>query len=127
MKSDMGGLKKYMPKTFGTFVICSIALAGIFPLSGFWSKDEILAGTGGFGLFGGTGGNGTYYAMLFMGLLTAALTAAYMTRCIYLVFFGEYRGHGTPHESGPRITTPLIILSVFAVFAGFVNLPENLF
>ena len=107
----MGGLKKYMPKTFWTFIICSIALAGIFPLSGFWSKDEILAGTGGFGLFGGTGGNGTYYAMLLMGLLTAMLTAAYMTRCIYLVFFGEYRGHGTPHESGPRITTPLIILA----------------
>jgi NADH-quinone oxidoreductase subunit L len=50
-----------------------------------------------------------------------------MTRCIYLVFFGEYRGHGTPHESGPRITTPLIILAVFAVGAGFVNLPSNLF
>ena len=127
MKSDMGGLKKYMPKTFGTFIICSIALAGIFPLSGFWSKDEILAGTGGFGLLGGTGGNGTYYAMLVMGLITAMLTAAYMTRCIYLVFFGEYRGHGTPHESGPRITTPLIILAGFAIVAGFVNLPENLF
>jgi NADH-quinone oxidoreductase subunit L len=127
MKSDMGGLKKYMPKTFWTFIICSVALAGIFPVSGFWSKDEILAGTGGFGLFGGTGGNGTYYAMLVMGLVTAGLTAAYMTRCIYLTFFGEYRGHGTPHESGPRITTPLVILSAFAIFAGFLNLPANLF
>ncbi|HUP73410.1 MAG TPA: NADH-quinone oxidoreductase subunit L [Acidimicrobiales bacterium] len=127
MKSDMGGLKKYMPKTFWTFIICSVALAGVFPVSGFWSKDEILAGTGGFGLFGGTGGNGTYYAMLVMGLVTAGLTAAYMTRCIYLTFFGDYRGHGTPHESGPRITTPLIILSAFAIFAGFINLPKNLF
>ena len=125
MKADMGGLKKYMPKTFWTFVISSAALAGIFPLSGFWSKDEILAGTGAFGFFGGTGGNGTYYAMLVMGLITAALTAAYMTRCIYLTFFGEYRGHGTPHESGPRITTPLIILAVLAVFAGFLNLPKK--
>jgi NADH-quinone oxidoreductase subunit L len=127
MKSDMGGLRRYMPKTFWTFVISSVALAGIFPVSGFWSKDEILAGTGGFGLFGGTGGNGTYHLMLAMGLVTAMLTAAYMTRCIYLVFFGEYRGHGTPHESGPRITIPLIVLAVFAIFAGFVNLPENLF
>jgi NADH-quinone oxidoreductase subunit L len=127
MKSDMGGLRKYMPKTFWTFIVSSVALAGVFPVSGFWSKDEILAGTGAFGLFGGTGGNGTYHVMLIMGLVTAMLTAAYMTRCIYLVFFGEYRGHGTPHESGSRITTPLIILAVFAVFAGFVNLPSNLF
>jgi NADH-quinone oxidoreductase subunit L len=127
MKSDMGGLKKYMPKTFWTFIICSVALAGVFPLSGFWSKDEILAGTGGFGLLGGTGGNGTYFAMLGMGLLTAMLTAAYMTRCIYLTFFGDYRGRGTPHESGPRITTPLMILAGFAIVAGVVNLPANLF
>jgi NADH-quinone oxidoreductase subunit L len=63
--------------------------------------------------------------MLAMGLDTAMLTAAYMTRCIYLVFFGEYRGHGTPHESGPRITTPLIVLAGLAVVAGLVNLPSN--
>ena len=127
MKSDMGGLKKYMPKTFWTFIICSVALAGVFPALGVLVERRDPRGHGRFGLFGGTGGNGTYYAMLVMGLVTAMLTAAYMTRCIYLVFFGEYRGHGTPHESGPRITTPLIILSVFAIFAGFVNLPANLF
>jgi NADH-quinone oxidoreductase subunit L len=122
MKSDMGGLRKFMPKTFWTFVICSAALAGIFPLAGFWSKDEILVGTGS---FPGTDANGTYHAMLIMGMLGAAMTAAYMTRVIYLTFFGEFRGHGHPHESGPRITIPLIILTVMAVLAGFANLPEN--
>jgi NADH-quinone oxidoreductase subunit L len=125
MKKDMGGLKKYMPKTFWTFLIASAALAGIPPLAGFWSKDEILVGTGGWGLNGGTGGNGAYTLMLVMSVIAAALTAAYMTRCIYLTFFGEYRGHGTPHESGPRITTPLIILAVFAVIAGWTNLPKG--
>ncbi|HEX7096530.1 MAG TPA: NADH-quinone oxidoreductase subunit L [Acidimicrobiales bacterium] len=122
MKADMGGLKKYMPKTFWTFLVSSAALAGIFPLAGFWSKDEILAGTGG---WPETDGNGTYYAMLVMGMVGAAMTAAYMTRVIYLTFFGEYRGHGHPHESGPRITVPLMILAALAVVAGFVNLPED--
>lgn len=124
MKADMGGLRKIMPKTFWTFLISSAALAGVFPLAGFWSKDEILTGTGGWPQ---TSGNGTYYAMLIMGMLGAALTAAYMTRVIYLTFFGEYRGHAHPHENGWRITTPLIILAVFAVGAGFLNLPKGLF
>ncbi len=155
MKKDMGGLRKYMPTTFITFMICSVALMGLPPLAGFWSKDEILVGTGGWGLFGGTGGNGAYTAMLVMGMLGAAMTAAYMTRCIYLTFFGEWRGraegvpavdahatgddghqgahgahddhadahHGVPHESGPRITVPLIILSALAIGAGLLNLP----
>ena len=56
-----------------------------------------------------------------VGLVGAFLTAAYMTRCVYLTFFGEYRGHGHPHESEPLITVPLIILSVFSVFAGLLN------
>ncbi len=122
MKADMGGLRKYMPKTFWTFVIGSAALAGIPPLAGFWSKDEILVGTG---AFPGTGGNGTYTIPLIFGLITAAMTAAYMTRTIYLTFFGEYRGHGHPHESGPRITTPLIILAFMAVVVGFLNMPSG--
>ncbi len=125
MKSDMGGLRKYMPHTYRTFMIASLALAGLPPLAGFWSKDEILAGTGGWGLVGGTGGNGAYTVMLVMGLITAALTAAYMTRCVYLTFFGQYRGHGQPHESGPRIVVPLWILAVLAVGAGWLNLPPG--
>ena len=126
MKKDMGGLRKWMPHTFRTFVIASIALAGIPPLAGFWSKDEILAGTGGWGLFGGTGGNGAYTIMLIMGMFGAALTAAYMTRAVYLTFYGEFRGHGTPHESGPRIVVPLYILAGVAIVGGVLNLPVGL-
>jgi NADH-quinone oxidoreductase subunit L len=111
MKEDMGGLRKYMPITFWTFMIGSLALAGIFPLAGFWSKDEIIvnAGTNGFHTF------------LVIGLIGAFLTAAYMTRCIYLTFFGEYRGHAEPHESERAITIPLMILAGFSIVAGFLN------
>ncbi len=123
MKADMGGLRKYMPKTFATFIIGSLALAGIPPLAGFWSKDEILVGTG---AFPGTDGNGTYWMPFIFGMITAGLTAAYMTRTIWLTFFGEYRGHAHPHESGARITTPLIILAFMAVVVGFLNLPASL-
>ena len=111
MKKDMGGLRKYMPITFWTFMIGSLALAGIFPFAGFWSKDEILV----------TAGKSGYDFFMVVGLVGAFLTAAYMTRCVYLTFFGEYRGHGHPHESEPAITVPLIILSVFAILAGFLN------
>ncbi len=127
MKKSMGGMRKFMPTTYKTFVVCTVALMGLPPLAGFWSKDEILVGTGGWGLFGGTGGNGTYVFALVMGIIGAALTCAYMTRVIYLTFFGEFRGdthgHGDPHESGKRITIPLIILSTMAVGAGFLNFP----
>ncbi len=119
MKKDMGGLRKYMPITFWTFIIGSLALAGIFPFAGFWSKDEILV----------TAGDSGFDAFLIVGLVGAFLTAAYMTRCVYLTFFGEYRGahghepgHGhEPHESEPAITIPLIVLAVFAVLAGLLN------
>ena len=125
MKKDMGGMRKFMPKTFVTFVICSLALAGSSPLAGFWSKDEILAGASQLG-----GGGDGYPIMLVMGILGGGLTAAYMTRCIYLTFFGEPRGHAAdphhpPHESGPRILVPLYILSFLAAVTGFVNLPGD--
>ncbi len=125
MKKDMGGLKKWMPHTYRTFVVASLALAGVFPLAGFWSKDEILSGTGGWGLFGGTGGNGSYTFMLVMGTFGAALTGAYMTRVIYLTFHGEFRGHGTPHENGRRIIVPLYVLATVALLGGLVNLPPG--
>src|SRR5690606_19851237 len=121
MVHDMGGLKKVMPITYRTYVIATLALAGIFPFAGFWSKDEILAGSGAFP--GTEGANGTYTLMLVMLLLGAFCTAAYMTRTIWYAFEGEYRGKGHPHESGPRITVPLVILAVFAVIAGVFNLP----
>ena len=74
MKTHMGGMGKFMPKTRNTFIICSIALMGIPPLAGFWSKDEILVGTGGWGLAGGTSANGSYTFALVMGMIGAALT-----------------------------------------------------
>ena len=125
MKTDMGGLRKVMPHTYRTFLVATIALMGLPPLAGFWSKDEILAGTGGWGLFGGTHGNGSYVLMLVMGMAGAAVTAAYMTRVVYLTFFGTYRGHGHPHESGPRILGPLYVLAFFAVVAGLFNMPKG--
>ena len=120
MKEDMGGMRKFMPKTYVTFLICTGALVGLFPLAGFWSKDEILAGAGQLG----TG----YTAFAVVGTLGALMTAAYMTRCVYLTFFGEPHGHAAdpnhpPHESGPRIVVPLYILSGMAIVAGVVNLP----
>jgi NADH-quinone oxidoreductase subunit L len=117
---DMGGLRKWMPHTYRTFIVATAALIGLFPLAGFWSKDEILAGAS------QLGGEGKYTAFMIVGVVGALMTAAYMTRVVYLTFFGEFRGHGQPHESGPRITVPLWILAVLGVTAGFVNIPAAL-
>ncbi len=111
MKKDMGGLRKHMPITFWTFIVGTLALVAIFPFAGFWSKDEILA----------SAGKNEFEFFVVVGLVGALLTAAYMTRCVYLTFFGEYRGHGHPHESPRAITVPLIVLAGFSVAAGFVN------
>jgi NADH-quinone oxidoreductase subunit L len=111
MKEEMGGLRKPMPITFWTFMIGTLALAGIFPLAGFWSKDEILA----------TASQSDYKVFMVIGLIGAGLTAAYMTRCVYLTFFGEYRGHHHPHESEKTITVPLIILAFLSIVAGFLQ------
>ena len=111
MKEEMGGLRKFMPVTFWTFMVGTLALAGIFPLAGFWSKDEILA----------TASQSGYDAFMVIGLIGAGLTAAYMTRCVYLTFFGEYRGHHHPHESESTITIPLVILAILSIFAGLLQ------
>lgn len=110
---DMGGLSKTMPITTTTFIIGSLALAGIFPFAGFWSKDEILAAaytSGHYGYFG-------------LGLLVAFMTAFYMFRLIFKTFFGESRTQGPVHEAPPVMTVPLIILAVFAGLVGFVGAP----
>jgi NADH-quinone oxidoreductase subunit L len=114
--SDMGGLRKYMPTTFWTFLVGSAALAAIPPLAGFWSKDEILIGAFG---HGGYTGN----LVLILGVLGGGLTAFYMTRACYLIFAGDYRGHGHPHESPPAMKWPLVALAVPAAVIGFINLP----
>jgi NADH-quinone oxidoreductase subunit L len=111
--SEMGGLKKYMPTTFVTFIIGTLALAGIPPLAGFWSKDEILLGAS---------KNG-YPTLLIFGTIGAFMTAAYMGRCVYLTFFGEYRGHGHPHESPRTMTVPLVLLAIPSALIGLINAP----
>ena len=119
--SDMGGLRKYMPHTFKTFMIGSLALAGIFPLAGFFSKDEILGGA----LRAATeGGRWAAGVVLVSGIITAFLTALYMTRACIKTFWGEYRGHGTPHESGGAIVTPLWILAGATAVVGFLGFPS---
>ncbi len=118
--SDMGGLRKFMPSTYWTFVIGSLALAGIFPLAGFWSKDEILASIQ---YDAGHGGGMVASVVLVVAIAGAFITALYMARVVYLTFFGEYKGEGQPHESPRVMTYPLIGLAVFSVIAGFANIP----
>ena len=110
---EMGGLRKVMPKTFATFIIGTVALAGLPPFAGFFSKDEILASFN-------HEGEITFF---FIAVLGAFITAFYMTRAVSLTFLGEYRGHGHPHESHNLMTTPLLALSVFAIASGWVNIP----
>ncbi|MCL1593137.1 MAG: hypothetical protein M3132_02145, partial [Actinomycetia bacterium] len=117
--SDMGGLRKKMPITFWTFVIGTLALIGVFPFAGFFSKDEILASMA----FAGEGGQNIANFILILGIAGAFITAFYMTRLMALTFFGEYKGHAEPHESPKMMTYPLIGLAFFAVTAGWMNIP----
>jgi NADH-quinone oxidoreductase subunit L len=125
--SDMGGLRRVMPRTFWTFLIGSLALAGVFPLAGFWSKDEILHDAYAVGFGEGEAGlltaTGVAQVVFVTGVVTAFLTAFYVARMLWLTFGGSYRGHGHPHESSPVMTWPLVLLAVGAVFAGLVNSP----
>lgn len=111
--SDMGGLRKDMPVTYRTFILGALALAGIPPLAGFFSKDEILA------TFNHAGAT----AVLWLGVGAAFVTAFYTFRMVFLTFHGTYKGHGHPHESPRVMTVPLIALAVGAVGAGLVNIP----
>ena len=128
----MGGLKKYLPVTYATMFIGTLAIAGIPPFAGFFSKDEIL-----FQAFL------KYKAIWVLAVATALMTAFYMFRLVYMTFYGAYRGpawgdhadahgghgHGPwhgPHESPKPITYPLMALAVGAVLAGFVGIPAAL-
>jgi NADH-quinone oxidoreductase subunit L len=111
----MGGLRHKMPVTFWVYMVGSLALAGIFPFAGFWSKDEILA-------HGGEN-NMAVYIML---AIAAVFTAFYMGRQVKMTFFGEPRHEAAKHahESPPIMTTPLIILAFLSFAGGFLlNLP----
>jgi NADH-quinone oxidoreductase subunit L len=108
--SEMGGMRRFMPTTFWTFIVGSAALAGIPPLAGFWSKDEII-----------NGASHGYELFMIVGLVGAGMTAAYMTRACYLIFWGEFRGHGLPHESPRSMAVPLQILGVLSVVVGLMG------
>ncbi len=111
-----GGLKKYMPRTHLTFLIAALAISGIPPLSGFFSKDEIL-------WFSFANG-GLFFWIIGAG--TAMMTAFYMFRLYILTFNGKERfgKDKHPHESPSIITIPLIVLAVLSVIGGFVGIPE---
>jgi NADH-quinone oxidoreductase subunit L len=115
----MGGLRKHMPVTHLTFAIGTLAIAGIPPLAGFFSKDQILASA--------YAHNPIFWVL---GLGGALLTAFYMFRLYYLTFHGSFRGTHEQehhlHESPKTMTVPLIVLAVCSVLAGFVNVPEVL-
>jgi NADH-quinone oxidoreductase subunit L len=111
--SEMGGLRTSLPRTYWTFIVGSLALAGIPPLAGFWSKDEILA----------TFDHAGVTAVFWLGVATAFLTAFYTFRMVLLTFHGSYKGHAHPHESPRVMTVPLMILAVGAIAGGFVLIP----
>jgi len=121
----MGGLARYMPVTFATTAIAGMALVGVFPLAGFWSKDEILLEAW------------SEKPFIFWTALTGVfLTAVYVGRMLFLTFGGEYKGgeasehggeaHGEPRESPWVMLAPLVVLAVLAATAGFVNIGGGL-
>jgi NADH-quinone oxidoreductase subunit L len=118
----MGGLRKKIPVTFWTFLLGCIAIAGVPPFSGFFSKDEIL-----WKAFANSGGN--IYIWI-VGAITAGLTAFYMFRMLFNTFFGESRASEDVkhhiHESPKVMTIPLIILATLSVIGGWVGIPQIL-
>jgi NADH-quinone oxidoreductase subunit L len=118
----MGGLRRYMPRTFATMLVATLAISGVPLFSGFFSKDEIL-----FKAFSSPQGSPILWAV---GLLAAILTAFYMFRLMFLTFFGharmdpEVEKHA--HESPGIMTTPLVILAILAFIGGYIGLPGAL-
>lgn len=115
----MGGLRKAMPITFWTMMISTLAISGIFPFAGFWSKDEILM----VAFEGNT-------ILWVVASIASIMTAFYMFRLMYLTFFKEFRGTEEQknhlHESPSLITIPLVILAVLAAIGGAINLPGSM-
>src|SRR3989338_4418745 len=108
----MGGLRKYMPITAITCLIGVLAISGFPLMSGFWSKDMILASAW------------EQNKLLFAaGAITALLTAFYMFRLYFMTFSGKYRGHAHPHETTPSITIPLMCLAIPSIFIGLIGSP----
>ncbi|WP_096185856.1 NADH-quinone oxidoreductase subunit L [Evansella halocellulosilytica] len=110
---EMGGLWRRMKITSVTFLIGALAIAGIFPLAGFWSKEEILASAW---------LNGDPF-LFTIAVITAFMTAFYMFRLFFKVFIGEFRGDHEPHENTKWMTVPLTVLAILAIGAGLINAP----
>jgi NADH-quinone oxidoreductase subunit L len=129
---NMGGLRKYMPSTYKTFLISTIAIAGIPPLAGFFSKDEVLAMTANAGA--GEFGSYMYMALWVVGIITAFLTAFYMFRLTLTTFHGEFKlgqrfkeaigAEKYLHESPATMTIPLWTLAGLATIGGFMGVPN---
>ncbi len=129
---NMGGLRKYMPSTYKTFLISTIAIAGIPPLAGFFSKDEVLAMTANAGA--GEFGQYMYMALWGVGIITAFLTAFYMFRLTLSTFHGEFKlgqrfkeaigAEKYLHESPATMTIPLWTLAGLATVGGFLGVPN---
>jgi len=130
----MGGLKKYLPSTYWTFMLATIAISGIPPLAGFFSKDEILAFTfnAGFGQYA----NALYFILWGVGMITAFLTAFYMFRLTFGTFNGEFKlpmkiseavgSEKHLHESPKTMTIPLWSLGILATIGGLLGIPETI-
>jgi NADH-quinone oxidoreductase subunit L len=122
---NMGGLRRYMPVTFWLMLLATLAIAGIPPFSGFFSKDEILAFA-----FARGGASPVFYVFYGMGLLAALLTAIYMARLIAMTFLGENRTGAAEqkhlHEAPWIMTGPLVVLGILSVVGGAMNLPALL-
>lgn len=134
---NMGGLKKYLPITFATMAIATLAIAGVPPFAGFFSKDEIIGaawlGAEGHSSFSDASWLGIpgSYVMLFVGVtlsIAAFMTAFYMGRMMLYTFFGRFRGGETEerhlHEGGPTLSIPLIVLAVLSTVGGFLNVED---
>ncbi len=112
----MGGLRAKLPVTFWCLVVAGLAIAGIPPFAGFFSKDEILAAAAHHSPW-----------MYFVGLFTSLLTSFYVFRAIFLTFFGKYRGEAHPHESPLSMGVPLVILALLSAFGGWIfDVPKYL-
>jgi NADH-quinone oxidoreductase subunit L len=113
---NMGGLRKKVPWTFLTMMCAAVAIAGIPPFAGFFSKDAILLAAHQHSPW--------FY---WVGTVTAGMTAFYVFRAMFLTFFGVYRGHGHPHESSPVMLIPLAVLALLSIGGGFLfRIPEFL-
>src|SRR5579859_13376 len=110
---QMGGLWNKIPRTFITILCASVAIAGVPPFSGFFSKDAILLAA-----------HERAPWMYWVGVITAGMTAFYVFRAVFMTFFGSYRGHHHPHESPLVMTGPLMALALLSLGGGFINVPK---